>query len=490
VPIVSGMRLLLRERVLPLALLLGIGGVLPVGLLLVVGRHMVMFGMSVHFVGVGVSALAATAVSLALTIVGVRRKDGRVVLIGTGFTVMSALLAIHGLATPGVLIGMNGVLPLTGAATLPAGAAVLALSAAPPLRRPRNMGPLLALQAFSFVAVFFLGLIGLATPRVVPSVPAPGSTAAWVALVAGAAFFAVLLMRALKTYLLTRRRADLVVVIGIAWLTAALPPALLMNYEQLGWWLGHLFELVGIISVGVAVAVDLFRPAQSRSLVGDLRAGDLVAAEEAFLGARVHALTRLLADKDESTEEHTRRVAMRAVQLGEELGLPPGRLRDLAIGGLLHDIGKLSVPERILKKPGALSDEEFAAIKLHPGRGVKLLRELGGFGSGIHELVHSHHERLDGKGYPRGLDERELSVDIRIMTVCDVYDALVSPRVYRDAWTHDDALALLRRETGTAFDERCVAALERVLAREDGHVVQLPTAAAAPSVRRSAAAAS
>jgi hypothetical protein len=484
------MRLLFRERIVPLALLLGIGGVLPVGLLLVVGHHMVMFGMTVHFVGVGVSALAATAVSLALTIVGVRRNDGRVVLIGTGFTVMSALLAIHGLATPGVLIGMNGVLALTGAATLPAGAAVLALSAAPPLRRPRKVGPLLALQAFAFATVFFLGLIGLAIPRVVPSVPTPGSKPAWIALVAGAAFFAILLMRALKTYLLTRRGADLIVVIGIAWLTAALPPALLMNYMQLGWWLGHLFELVGIISVGVTVAVDLFRPAQSRSLVGDLRAGDLVAAEEAFLGARVRALTRLLADKDESTEEHTRRVAMRAVQVGEELGLPPGRLRDLAIGGLLHDIGKLSVPERILKKPGGLDDEEFAAIKLHPGRGVKLLRELGGFGSGIHELVHSHHERLDGKGYPRGLGEGELSLDTMIMTVCDVYDALVSPRVYRDAWTHEDALALLHKDTGTAFDERCVDALERVLAREDGRVVQLPTAAAVPSVRPSAAAAS
>ena len=482
------MRLLHRERIVPLALLLGIGGVLPVALLLGVGQHMVMFGMSVHFVGVGVSALCATAVSLALTIVGVRRNDGRVVLIGTGFTVMSGLLAIHGLATPGVIIGMNGVLALTGAATLPAGAAVLALSAAPPFRRPRNMGPLLALQALAFLTVFLLGFIGLAVPQVVPSVPAPGSKPAWVALIAGAAFFAILLWRALKTYLLTRRWADLVVVIGIAWLTAALPPALLMNYMQLGWWLGHLFELIGIIAVGVTVAIDLFRSAQSRSLVGDLRAADLVAAEEAFLGARVRALTRLLADKDESTEEHTRRVAMRAVQVGEELGLPPGRLRDLAIGGLLHDIGKLSIPERILKKPGALDDDEFAAIKLHPGRGVKLLQELGGFGPAIHDLVHSHHERLDGKGYPRGLGESDLSLDTRIMTVCDVYDALVSPRVYRDAWSHEDALALLHRDTGTAFDMRCVAALERVLASERGRVVQLPSAVL--SVRPSAAAAS
>src|SRR3954469_14138468 len=145
------MRRFHREGIIPLALLLGIGGVLPVGLLLAVGHHMVMFGMAAHFVCVGVSALRGTGACLPLTIVGVRRNDGPVVLIGTGFPVMAALLAIHGLATPGVIIGMNGVLALTGAATLPAGAAVLALSAAPPLRRPRSMGPLLALQAVSFL---------------------------------------------------------------------------------------------------------------------------------------------------------------------------------------------------------------------------------------------------------------------------------------------------------------------------------------------------
>jgi len=460
------MRLILRERLVPLAVLVGIGGVLPVVLQVGFGHRMVMFGTPVHFVGVGVSALAAAVVSLALTIVGVRRNDGRVVLIGTGFTVMSALLAIHGLATPGAIIGMNGVISLTGAATLPAGAAVLALSAVPTLRRPRSMHALLALQAFSLVAVIGLGVVGMAIPSIVPPVPAPGSSGAIAALVLGVALFSVLLLRALKTYLLTHRSADLVVVIGIAWLTSALPPALLLNYMDLGWWFGHLFELLGIVLVGTTVAVDLHRSAQSRSLVGDLRGAELVAEEEAFLGVRVRALTQLLADKDESTEEHTRRVALRAVQVGEELGLAPGRLRALAIGGLLHDIGKLSVPERILKKPASLDDDEFAVIKLHPGRGVKLLHELGGFAPAIRDLVHSHHERLDGKGYPRGLSESELSLDTRILTVCDVYDALVSPRVYRDAWTHDAAMALLHDETGTAFDQRCVAALERVLSRE------------------------
>jgi putative nucleotidyltransferase with HDIG domain len=460
------MRLLLRDRLVPVLALVGVGAVLPASLLLLYGHRMVMFGWQVHFIGVGVSAFVAAIAALALTIVGVRRSDGRAVLVGTAFTVMAALLAIHGFATPGVLIGMNGVIALTGAATLPAGAAVLALAAFPSLRRPTNLPALLVLDAFAVVTVIALGIVGMTFPNIVPPVPAPASPAATVMLAVGAFLFAVLVLRALKTYLLTRRSADLAVVVGVAWLTAALPPALLLNYMDLGWWLGHLFELAGILIVGVTVAIDVGRSVQSRSLVGDLRAAELVAEQEAFLGGRVRALTRLLADKDESTEEHTRRVALRAVQVGEELGLPPGRLRGLAIGGLLHDIGKLSVPERILKKPAALDDEEFAVIKRHPERGLKLLREIGGFTAAVHELVHSHHERLDGSGYPRGLSDCNVGLDTRILTVCDVYDALVSPRVYRAAWSHDAALGLLKEETGAAFDERCVAALEAVVARE------------------------
>jgi putative nucleotidyltransferase with HDIG domain len=241
---------------------------------------------------------------------------------------------------------------------------------------------------------------------------------------------------------------------------------MLMSYMDLGWWLGHGFELVGIALVGGPVAADLYRAAQSRPLHGDLGAAELVAEEEGFLGARVRSLTVRLAAKDRSTEEHTRRVALRAVQIGEELGLPPGRLRILAIGGLLHDIGKLSVPERILGKPAELTEDEFAVIKRHPEWGDRLLRELGGFPEPMRRLVRSHHERLEEAGYPDGLEACELVLETRILSVADVYDALVSPRVYRPAWSHDRAMALLHEQTGTAFDERCVEAFDRILDRE------------------------
>jgi HD-GYP domain-containing protein (c-di-GMP phosphodiesterase class II) len=181
-----------------------------------------------------------------------------------------------------------------------------------------------------------------------------------------------------------------------------------------------------------------------------------------------------LAAKDASTEEHTRRVATLAVVVGEELGLSPTRLRSLAIGGLLHDIGKLSLPDAILQKPGSLDDHEYEIVKLHPQRGRELLNELGGFDDAIERLVLDHHERLDGSGYPRGLHADDLALETRILAVCDVYDALVSPRVYRPAWPQEEALALLRDDSGIAFDARCIEALERTVSVEQSSLAFTP----------------
>jgi HD-GYP domain-containing protein (c-di-GMP phosphodiesterase class II) len=437
-----------------------------------VAHNHVMFGGQIHFRWVGLTALVAALAAVALTVAGARKRDARTVIVGTAFSTMAALLALHGIATPGILVGMNGVVAFTGGATLPVGAAVLALSALPSLRRARKVRNLVLLQIALLTGVLALGAIGMVFPSVVPAVPETGSTAAIALLVVGMALFALLTIRAIRTYLLTRRRSDLVVAVGIIWLAGALPPAMLLDFMELGWWIGHGLELAGFIVVCIPVALDLRRAAQSRPLVGDVCGADLVEAEESFLGSQVRALTVCLARKDEYTEEHTRRVALRAVQVGEELGLTGGRLRALATGALVHDIGKLSVPDEILQKPGPLTDEEFEVVKRHPEWGDRMLVDLG-FGEEIRHLVRTHHERLDGSGYPHGAEGSLISLDSRILAVCDVYDALISTRVYRDAWSHERAVSLLRKESGTSFDAKCVAALERVLSRE-----RIPVAAA------------
>ena len=444
--------------------MLAVCAVVPVGLLIAIGDLHVMPPMWVHFYGVGVSALVAAAAATVLTVVGAREGDTRTVVVGGGFALMATLLGVHGLATPGVLLGMNGLIKVTGAATLPVGAAVMTLSSLPPFTSRFALRRVLAVEGVLAAGILVLSLLGALVPTLVPGVPAPRSAAAISLFAVGLALYGALAVRAMNTFLLTRRAADFAVVLGIVLLAAGLYGALILTFMDLGWWLGHIFELLGIVVVGASLVYDLRRGRRSRALVGDLRAAELVAAEEAFLGARVRALMVRLGAKDTSTEEHTRRVATLAVEIGEQLGLSPSRLRSLAIGGLLHDIGKLSVPESILQKPAALDDGEYAEVKLHPERGRELLNELGGFDETVGRLVLDHHERLDGTGYPRGLEGDDLDLPTRILAVCDVYDALVSARVYRPAWEHERALALLHDEANVAFDVRCIEALERVLA--------------------------
>jgi HD-GYP domain-containing protein (c-di-GMP phosphodiesterase class II) len=466
---------LLRQRTVSLLGLLAGCAVLPAAVVHFFGETEVNIPGAVHFLPIAISAGLAAAAALALTIVGARRGDGRAVLIGTAFSSMAALLSIHGLTTPGFLVGDNGLVAFSGALTLPVGGAVLALSAIPELRRPSAVRPVLALQGALLVAIVALGLTGVLAPSFVPGVPEAASMPAYIVLGIGLVFYAALALRAGRTFLLTRRFADLAVVYGLVLLAVALVPGLLMHYYELGWWLGHAWELIGIGLVGVPVALDLHRGAQSRPLVGDLRASELVSAADAFMGPTVRALLVRLAHKDDYTAAHTRGVALRAVQVGEELGLPPARLRELAIGGLVHDVGKLAVPNEILQKPGALTEEEYDEIKRHPELGSDLVRQLG-FSSQVARLVLDHHERLDGSGYPRGLGAPDLDIETRIMAVCDVFDALLSRRVYRPAWTLDKALELLSKESGTAFDPACVEALERVIAREQGDTARAAAA--------------
>jgi putative nucleotidyltransferase with HDIG domain len=453
----------------------------PVVVVLPVAKHMVMPAPAVHFWLVAVVALISAAASLALTVAGARAADGRAILLGTAFSTMTALFAVHGLATPGVLVGPNGVIAAAGGLSIPVGALLLSLTALPALRRPRRVRPLLALQAAMALAVVGLGAVGLLVPSAVPAVPAAGTTPAYVLVVVGDLALAVLVARAVRTHALTRRASDALVAVGCAWLAWAQWGQLVVGPMTAGFFIGHALEISAVAMIAIPAAHDLRRHRASRPLSGDLTATELVAAEEAYLGPRVRALLVRLAERDQSTAEHTRRVALLAAAVAEELKLPAAARRDLAMGGLLHDIGKLSVPLAILNKPGALEDDEYAQIKRHPAAGRALLEELGGFPEPVRRLVSDHHERLDGQGYPRGLTASALDLQTRVLTACDVYDALVSDRVYRSAWTSRRALELLHQDSGTAFDPQVVAALQRVVGPAEeapGWVARLADAAA------------
>jgi HD-GYP domain-containing protein (c-di-GMP phosphodiesterase class II) len=463
----------IRVRLPVLGLL--IGAALPPALLLwLAGTRMVPFVPGVHIAVGGIAGLLAAGAAIAMSIVAARRHDAHAVWLGMAFSVAAIMLIVHALATPGVMLPDNDVVEFAGGLNLPVCALILAAAGLPALRRPRRIGLLLTVEFAVIAALAAFGALALVFWRLAPDAPYASSPAAEALLVVGAAPLLWVGARAARTYLLTRRLADLVVASGLVWLIGA--EYGLLNFEMMdaGWWAAHLLEVSGIAMVAIPAALDLRHAVASRPIAGDLRASDLVANEEAFLGGRVRALLVRLGDKDPSTEGHTRRVATLAVELGERLGLPEGRLRQLALGGLLHDIGKLSVPDHILGKPGRLTDEEFAEIRRHPGAGRELLSELGGFSSLVLDLVESHHERLDAAGYPNRVAAGELDLAVRILTVADVYDALTADRVYREAWPVERALALLEDETGSAFDPACVGALRSLIAAAPGEPNRRP----------------
>ena len=163
------------------------------------------------------------------------------------------------------------------------------------------------------------------------------------------------------------------------------------------------------------------------------------------------ALNQMLDLKDLNTGLHSTRLAEWAMRLGEELGISEAGLRDLEVGAMLHDIGKVGVPDAVLNKPTALEPEERKQVEKHPEYGWAILRAIPGFRpAGL--LVLHHHERIDGRGYPAGLKDTEIPLGSRIISVIDAFDAMVSDRSYRKGVPAEEAVRRLQADSGTQFD--------------------------------------
>jgi HD-GYP domain-containing protein (c-di-GMP phosphodiesterase class II) len=176
------------------------------------------------------------------------------------------------------------------------------------------------------------------------------------------------------------------------------------------------------------------------------------------------ALVAAIDKKDHYTCGHSERVGFLARMTGERLGIPPTGLQVLEMAALLHDVGKIGVPEEILCKPGRLTEEEFAVIRKHPEMGYEILKPIASFG-GVLDGVLYHHENTDGSGYPKGLAGQEIPLFARIMHVVDVFDALTSDRSYRAAYSLERAIEIIREEAGTKLDAEVAAVfIEMVLA--------------------------
>ena len=173
--------------------------------------------------------------------------------------------------------------------------------------------------------------------------------------------------------------------------------------------------------------------------------------------ATIEALALAIDAKDQSAQSHIRRVQVYAAGIARALGMSENEIQGVKTAALLHDIGKLAVPEHILSKPGPLTQEEFQKIRIHPQVGAEIISGVP-FPYPVAPLILSHHERWDGKGYPVGLKGEEIPLGARILSVVDYFDALMSERPYHRALHLDAALGLLRQESGKALDPRVVQA--------------------------------
>ena len=178
--------------------------------------------------------------------------------------------------------------------------------------------------------------------------------------------------------------------------------------------------------------------------------------------ATIEALARAIDAKDQNTQMHIRRVQMYAAAMAKAVGLSPAAIQGVKTAALLHDIGKLAVPEHILSKPGPLTQEEFQKIRIHPEVGAEIIASVP-FPYPVAPIILSHHERWDGKGYPQGLKGEEIPIGARILTIVDYFDAVTTERPYHKALSHESAIGLLKHEAGRALDTSLVDVFVKLL---------------------------
>jgi hypothetical protein len=240
-----------------------------------------------------------------------------------------------------------------------------------------------------------------------------------------------------------------------------------LGYAALGLIIASLWTVMSAFAA-VLVLVPLF--------VARWAMGQFAEQQRAY-AATMNALCRAVETKDFYTRGHGDRVARGSGMIARQIGMRPNRTEAIMFAGMLHDVGKLGVPTQVLQKTGPLTEDELAAIQLHPMRGLEIVREIGFLYEALAGIMH-HHERIDGRGYPMGFAGHEIPEFARIIAVADAFDSMTSTRSYRAAKSIDQAVTELCKGAGTQFDELLVEAFIKALDREGW---ELPEPAARPA---------
>lgn len=415
-----------------------------------------------HFWIVSATSLLAAALALMVGVAGARAQDARVVYLAAGFAGMAGLFALHGLSTPGVLIGFSVVTPMSSQLALIAFSAWMVAAA---YLRPTGSraGLLKTLLLWSLGVVAFDTAL-MIWPDLARFVPVQAEPLQYGVAILVIGLLMVAGVRFLEGYRLARSAIHLVMLHVIGWVSVSQIIIALGEVFKLSWWLYH-----GILLAAIVTMLIIFtRQMQAGALHSSLAAlldHDVGRRLSYGLRPEVRALVVATEARDPYTAGHMQRVAALAVRLGKELGLQAEELRVLAQAGVVHDVGKIEIPDTVLNKQGPLEPEERAVIETHPAVGERIARTLSLSRQEL-EVIRHHHERWNGTGYPDRLAGDAIPLLARVMAIADVYDAVTSARAYRPAWSYQDAKALIQRESGVGFDPVIARSMLKLLAAE------------------------
>ena len=416
-----------------------------------------------------VSAIAACALFVALVTATFAVRDGRAapVLLALGCVAVGFMMLGHGLTTPGIFgRPMNmwvARLPVLALATF---AGCLAAAARPDgvVSRFVARSPRVALLFPAASIALVSTAIAIQPTMLWGSAPVPGEDAIkTVLLVASAITLLVVGGVHWRRWQLGRNRIELALVLA-SWLTmSALLSLAYGTFWRLSWWDYHLYLLAGFAAAAWAVVAGYRGSRTLEGAVGGMTVRDPLEQVAHGQPDALHALIGAVEAKDPYTHGHSVRVAELSTRIGLLLALEPDAVRGLHQGAFLHDVGKISVPDQVLNKPGELNAEEWEQIQRHPEIGWDLVSRADSLRGALSAIRH-HHERWDGTGYPDRLAGADIPLSGRIVAVADVWDALTSDRAYRPAWDLDRAVSHLAAASGTLFDPACVEAFLDVVA--------------------------
>ena len=428
-----------------------------------------------HFWVVSAVAILAFLVALMLAISAAQLQHYKLLLLAIGFIAMAGLFSVHGLATPGILFPVGGeygsvsshsVVGVAGFLSLVVPAVFFAIGYVPLLalyERRLPFWPAGALVLVAIAAVGVFGTLAFINTDAIADLPITSTPVIYAVAAAGVACLLFAGYRQFTSYRVSRLRLQGSLALAFPLLAAAQLAQIVSTPWTLAWWEYHLLMLAAVALAFTALLRERRRGRGYRTILEAALDLQVKAEIELEQVAEIAALAAAIEAKDHDTRGHTVRVAELTVGIARELDMPAPMLRYLARAGLLHDVGKLHIPDAILLKPGPLTDEEWVVMKTHPQMGLDILRRMGKFEKEA-EVVLSHHERIDGSGYPQQLKGDDIPLGARILAVADTYDVLVSDRPYRRARTRDEAVKILDEESGPHLWTPAVDALNRMLA--------------------------